>query len=290
MPPSKLKVPLLASYAVIRKWKQEHLDRLLLDDRVELLIDSGAFSAKNSGAEISLDEYMDFLFKNEKRLFGYIALDVIGDPVATEQNLNTMLKAGLKPIPVLTLTEGEERMNYLFTLSEWVALGGFRRPRKGAAPDDYIAMKMKWANGRHVHWLGYTRQPQLLAWKPYSCDSASWAGALMYGRVAVYMGNGRWRNFDKNEFHKKRLVLDLELMKRFSHYEIDTKDLLDERQWRNTNRGVTVVANLPAVSWVEYQQDILKKCGTRVFLALSSSHVLMNPIFYAIDWLERKLA
>lgn len=286
MPPFKLKVPLLASYAAIRKWKDEQLEPLLADERVELLIDSGAFSAKNSGAEISLDEYMEFLFKNEKRLFGYIALDVIGDPVATEQNLNTMLKAGLKPIPVLTLTEGEERMNYLFTLSEWVALGGFRRPRKGAAPDDYIAMKMKWANGRHVHWLGYTRQPQLLAWKPYSCDSASWAGGMMFGRIDLYMGRGRWTSFDRKEIYKNRINMNEGIMKRLVHYGYNVADLLVDKNWSSGGDGCSMINELPAKSWIEYQQDILKEAGVRVFLALSESNKFLTPIFRAIDFVE----
>ena len=279
-------MPLLASYASLRKWKDEQLEPLLADERVELLIDSGAFSAKNSGAEISLDEYMEFLFKNEKRLFGYIALDVIGDPVATEQNLNTMLKAGLKPIPVLTLTEGEERMNYLFTLSEWVALGGFRRPRKGAAPDDYIAMKMKWSNGRHVHWLGYTRQPQLLAWKPYSCDSISWAGGMMYGRVDMYLGRGKWIGFDRKEFFEKKLHLNREIMARLNRYGCGGFNLADDSTWRVSKGNGTMMKDLPARSWIDYQQDILSKIGTRIFLALSAGPEHLWAILKAIDFIE----
>jgi len=281
-----MKSPLLASYAVIRKWNTVALDRLLQDDRVEVLIDSGAFSAKNSGAEINLSEYMKFINDHKDRLFGYIALDVIGNPVETEINLKTMLDAGLKPLPVHTLTEDQERMDYLFTLSDWVALGGFRRPGKGSAPEHYIAMKMKWAAGRNVHWLGYTRQPQLLSWKPYSCDSASWASGMLYGRMSLYMGNGKWVGFNKEEFFKKNLLLNRDVYRRFDWYEFDYSILTNERAWRNT-RGKTIL-DLQTKSWIEFQQDILRIAGTRLFLAISSDPLHLVPIIEGINLAERR--
>ena len=87
--------PLLVSYHYFRKWPKADQE-LVLSGKTGAqgftwMLDSGAFSAKNSGAEINIDEYMGFLHKHGKVFTGgYVALDVLGDPVQTEKNLDIM--------------------------------------------------------------------------------------------------------------------------------------------------------------------------------------------------------
>jgi hypothetical protein len=60
------KLPLLISYAYLREEKPETIERILTNPLIELLLDCGAFTAMNAGAEISLSEYIEFiLFKRE---------------------------------------------------------------------------------------------------------------------------------------------------------------------------------------------------------------------------------
>jgi hypothetical protein len=85
-PEARAKFPLLVSYALVRD-KPEALRMFLDHPGVELLLDSGAFTALNTGQEIRLDDYMKFLDKWQDKLFGYLALDKLGDPKQTDENL-----------------------------------------------------------------------------------------------------------------------------------------------------------------------------------------------------------
>src|SRR5215213_5160494 len=194
---SRAKLPLLISYAYLRSERPENIERLLTHPYIELLLDSGAFTAMNAGVEIKLDEYIEFCLKWKDHLFGYMALDKIQDPATTEKNLHLMLEAGLHPIPVHVLGDDERRMDELFEMSSWVAMGGLRRPHRGPAPYSYIKKKMEWAKGRDVHWLGFTNKPMLEAFQPFSCDCSSWMAGAMYGRVAIYPGSGRWHPYKR---------------------------------------------------------------------------------------------
>src|SRR5262245_62890782 len=61
-------------------------------------MDSGAFSAANSGKVISLAEYIKVcheLLAKDKSLVEIFSLDVIGDPKASAKNTAAMWKAGI---------------------------------------------------------------------------------------------------------------------------------------------------------------------------------------------------
>jgi hypothetical protein len=111
--PSTPKLPLLISYAYLRE-EPATLERVMNHPDVELLIDSGAFTAMNAGSEIDLSDYIEFLHRWKDRIFGYMALDKLQDPVQTDRNLRIMLEAGLKPIPVHVLGDDGRRMDELF--------------------------------------------------------------------------------------------------------------------------------------------------------------------------------
>lgn len=276
------KLPLLISYAYLRDNSAETIERILTNPYIELLLDSGAFTAMNAGYEIKLDEYIEFLHKWRNNLFGYMALDKLQDPVTTDKNLRVMLDAGLKPIPVHVYGDTERRMDELFELSDWVALGGFRRPHRGPAPGTYVKLKMRWAKNRNVHWLGYTSKPMVQAFRPFSCDCSSWMSGAMYGRLAVYVGRGKWVNHTLSEMRKTRAYNLPELRRALSEYDIPLADYMDERQWHNGNSACElkardcVITKLPARSWVRYVLDLKQKFGTRLFIACHDEQV---------DWL-----
>ena len=71
-------------------------------------MDSGAFSAWKSGAQIDVTQYIATakeLLATDPTLSEVYALDVIGDHKATLKNVETMWEAGIAPIP--TFHEGE---------------------------------------------------------------------------------------------------------------------------------------------------------------------------------------
>jgi hypothetical protein len=246
---------------------------ILTHKGVELLLDSGAFTAFNIGETITLPEYLAFLRAHRRHLFGYMALDVLQNPDATATNLTIMRTEGFHPIPVHVFGDDQAKMDELFSWSEWVALGGFRRPHRGAAPAAYVKEKMGWATGRKVHWLGYASDKMLRAFRPYSCDVSSWASGAMYGRVPIYLGHGKWVSYTLQDVREKKPYLRGEVAAALDWYGITPDELLDERHWHNGNRKHELratdclIVKLPARSWVRYGWEMRTLFGPRVFLA-----------------------
>lgn len=272
-----MKFPVLVSYAYARKATARFAELANRPD-VELLLDSGAFTAKNTGEEISLGEYCRFLDEWKHKLFRYLALDVVGDPRATDVNLREMLRSGYKPVPVHVLGDDQRRMDELFEMSDYVALAGLRRPHKGGAPKEYVAAKMRWAAGRDVHWLGYVREPMIAAFKPYSVDSASWTAGQMYGVARIYTGSGRW--IDARFSTRSAILENKAAMRLLAAMGFASCDVNNPAAWRNGGPVERfLVPAITADSWVRYSVDIQRRYGTRLFLATAMPGE--HPLFTA---------
>ena len=69
----------------------------------ELIIDSGAFTAWNTGINISLDNYCKFLDSiSSLEPFHAVQLDVVGNPDETYKNYLNMRDRGYDVMPVFT--------------------------------------------------------------------------------------------------------------------------------------------------------------------------------------------
>ncbi len=278
--------PLLLSYAYVREYKPEQVEKWFTDPRVDVLLDCGAFSTKNAEKEISLEKYMAFVSRWGDHLFGYLSLDVLGDPKGTDDNLRTMLDAGLKPIPVHVLGDGQKRMDELFEMSDFVALGGLRRPNRGHCPRSYVKQKMEWAAGRRVHWLGYTREPLLRGFRPYSCDSSNFTGAERYGNVRVYLGKGRWWNTQRTDAKKKDLPLDVaKILLRLGYSADDWRnDDLWRRNAERDNKSMRFLTQQIVIdSFMRWVIELEEHCGVRAFQAATMIQKQPDYIWKGLD-------
>lgn len=89
---------------------------------IEIMADSGAFSAWKSGVEIKLEDYMTWLKKHDIKQ--YFNLDVVSDPIQTTINQLKMEQAGYKPIPVFHYGENWRMLRYYVDNYPLVGLGG----------------------------------------------------------------------------------------------------------------------------------------------------------------------
>ncbi len=280
-----MKFPVLVSYAYARK-NADEFALLANNPRIELLLDSGAFTAKNTGEPIRLEDYCRFLDSWKSKIGRYLALDVVGDPVATNANLAEMLRFGYKPVPVHVLGDDQRRMDELFEMSDYVALAGLRRPKKGPPPKEYVAAKMKWAAGRDVHWLGYVREPMIAAFRPYSCDSATWLNATLYGLMSVYFGRGRWRTYTRKTV--RDFISDRRAAGIVSKTGYSIRQLLDESVWKASQDCVPFAVAVD--SWVRYVIDVMERFGTKIFLACSLQQRDVSHLLASIEVHDRRLA
>lgn len=153
----------------------------------ELFIDSGAFSAKTKGVEISIGHYCKYI--KEVKPTQYAALDVIGDAVGSERNLKIMEQEyGLKPIPCYHLCEDYKHLVHMIKDHDYIALGGM----VGASKEKlvswldeawYIIMRDK--PELKVHGFGMTTIDILERYPWYSVDSSSMTAAYRFGQIST---------------------------------------------------------------------------------------------------------
>lgn len=203
--PSQLRVTLdvlwekrLYSYYYILVMERS---RQMGSKKVELFLDSGAYSAWAQKKEIDIYEYIDFIKKNRKLISVYANLDDITSAENTWKNQKIMEEAGLNPLPVFHYGEDEK---YLIRLLKdpkykYISLGGMVPVPNNKLVQwldrifsDHLTNK-KGMPRRKIHGFGLTSLRLMLRYPWFSVDSTSW---VVTGRMgAIYIPkrkNGRW--------------------------------------------------------------------------------------------------
>lgn len=185
-----------------------------IKNKVNIFLDSGAFSALTQGIEIDINQYIDFIKKHLDVLEVYANLDFIpGKNTAsskkisaekTLQNQRIMEEAGLSPLPCFHVGEPLEYLEYYIKNYDYIALGGMVGKQKSTLIpwlDMVFGKFICDKNGMpkvKVHGFGLTSLPLMLRYPWYSVDSTSW---VMTGRTgSIYVPryrNGKWA-YDEN--------------------------------------------------------------------------------------------
>lgn len=159
--------------------------------KVDLFLDSGAFSAWSRGVEIKIEDYIAFIKKHRKYLSLYAVLDVIGDPEGTLRNQHIMEEAGLSPMPCFHFGEPIRYLKKYIDEYDYVALGGMAK--MGNRPEmiefldkcfDVICDK-KGLPQVKIHGFGVTSIQVMKKYPFYSVDSTSWLMTARMGKIYV---------------------------------------------------------------------------------------------------------
>lgn len=174
---------------VSRVWLDNAFDRYLKEHRrkLNLLVDCGAFtywSLKKPTPDVY--DYMEWLNGLQCKPDSYFALDVIGNPVKTLENLRIMRKEGFSPIPIFQLGADWQDMSEYAAGADRVAFGGI------VGKQAHVQwMYENCPVPKRVHWLGVTNPGMMVRHKPTSVDSSNFQSALRFGQVYLYLGAGR---------------------------------------------------------------------------------------------------
>ena len=277
--PSEQKLNILVAYP----YMTPPVQKILMENQghIRFVLDSGAFTAWKAGKPIALDDYCRFIESLPFAPWRYFTLDVIGDPHASMQNYETMLKRGFKPVPIFTRGEDPSVLDDYYKTSDVVGIGGLvgTGGNKG-----FVNGIMRHVNGRKVHWLGFTSIDFIKKYRPYMCDSSSWSASIRYGRLNFYQGCGRFKMVGKKHFNPapSREILDL-----IAKHGIDRTAFAKKEHWINSgaNKAIQLIG---VRSWLMYSSDIEKNIGTKLFLAGSS----INDVQWFIDsfnWNKKRL-
>ena len=193
IPPSQI----LCSYHYFKK-KQDVVKECLRKN-YDVLIDSGAFSAANSGKEIDIREYCEFIL--ETGVVKYAGLDVIGDAKATRDNTEFMIKeCKLKPIPTFHMGSEISDLDALLGYP-YIALGGLVFSSGITSHCDAVwAHLLKKAPKIKVHGFGLTTIDLMERYPWYSVDSSSFKSCKRFGRHNNLWNGFNWKSFTEAEF------------------------------------------------------------------------------------------
>jgi len=181
-----------------------------MPDKINLFLDSGAFSAFTQNQKIDIQEYIKFIKQNEEHIEIYANLDVIGDAEGTLKNQNIMEKAGLDPIPTFHFGEDVEYLRYYLKNYDHIALGGMvpisNVDLQGWLDDifgNYICDKSGMPTVK-VHGFGMTAFTLMWRYPWYSLDSTSWLMTARMGGILVpQKSNGGY------DYRKSPLKIDV---------------------------------------------------------------------------------
>lgn len=190
----------LVSYAYFAGWEPETFTALGGD--LDLLVDSGAFTAFTKHRFIDLEAYIRWLRRMAPIVTQAISLDVIGDWKATRRNHEAMEDAldGVVPLlPAWHLGSPVEELHRLCSTYEYVAIGGcvpYARRPKVLMAHLVRAHRVAAEHGTKLHGLGITGRVSMSALPWTSVDSSSYAQVHMFGQIELADPNGHLNAID----------------------------------------------------------------------------------------------
>lgn len=199
---------LLISFYYLIPWEKHRSEYCYRD----WALDSGAFSAKNSGKEIDLNAYIDLaghMLETDKTLTEVFALDVIGDAEASIRNTETMHAAGVPAIPTFHYGSDESYLLHIAKEYPKIAVGGLvQQP---------LRERLEWAQQcfarvwpKKIHGFGMCGEKSLLSMPWHSVDATSWElGPCRFGSWKQY-GKMSVRGSTQNLRGEVQWYLDLE--------------------------------------------------------------------------------
>ena len=158
-----------------------------------IFLDSGGFSARNSGAEISVALYSAFIKRHGFKTYANLDLKETEDTLLNQKFLEAI---GLNPIPVYHMDEWLEKKESLLddyiAKYPYIAVGGVAGVRNTAnLIDKYLSFVFsKTQNKVKVHGFGMTALRIIKKYPFYSVDSTNWLNGGKFNDV-VRFRNGK---------------------------------------------------------------------------------------------------
>jgi hypothetical protein len=186
---------LLESYHYVHR--KSYVEKMR-KDKVQVFLDSGAFSAFTMGVNVDIKAYCRYVLENEdiiEKVGNSVCasvLDGIGDPLKTYENQKEMERLGVRALPCFHYGEDERYLDYYVANYEYITLGGMVPI---STPQLYHWLDRIWEKhltdgaGRpkvRVHGFGLTTMPLVERYPWFSVDSSSWVQVARVGGMMMY--------------------------------------------------------------------------------------------------------
>lgn len=185
---------------ILESWhyvgKQSYVNNMR-ENNARIFLDSGAFSAYTLGVTLSVEDYCNYIRRNEDIIrvedgcLMASVLDGIGDPQETFRNQMHMERLGVRPLPCFHAGEDERYLEWYVKNYEYITLGGMVGQ---SVKQLEIWLDHIWHNyltdgsgnpRLKVHGFGITSTPLMEKYPWYSCDSSSWIQAAAFGAIVT---------------------------------------------------------------------------------------------------------
>jgi hypothetical protein len=280
---------------------------------VDLMIDSGAFSAFMKGEKVNLADDIAFLKANSQWIRTYVSLDVIpGSPehpptdrerelaaIRSHANQQEMKAHGLTPLPVFHQGEAIYWLERMLRDGErYICISPreqSRRTEQRRWMDKAFAVLK--GTGVKTHGLGVTRPDFMQRYPWTSVDSSTWSKSAGYGRILVPKGNG-WGGFDYGTDPFVQKIGDLSPNNDFAHMGPTVRNHLVAfaKQAGVEGRDVSVLARLGCDSesrrrlWLHYFLEFQKVHPIKIVFATGPQQREFSALLTAMGCQNRLLS
>ena len=182
------KIRVLISYFYIKGQIYKMICKYKNDMIEEIILDCGAYSARNGNIALSISEYTKYLLMYGHHFDHCFNMD--DDFLNPDHNFtnqvfleNALPEGFRRPIPVIHDSENpfEEIEIYVDQGHDYIAVGS----NKKLDYDTWSKIKDRYPDLR-LHMFGNLNRKMLFKHKPYSADSASWAHNAGFGSIFYY--------------------------------------------------------------------------------------------------------
>jgi len=232
---ARLQDPRLPALLVSYVYLQQFLNNKHRYHYRDWVMDSGAFSAFNSGTEIRLQDYIDCckrLLVEDPTLTEVFALDVIGYEKESLRNTEEMWRQGVQAIPCFHYGEPWEFLLHISKNYPKIALGGLVG-QKVTERDKWIGQCFARIWPKRIHGFGLSGEETLMKFPFHSVDATNWEiGPCKYGV---------WRAFGKQRVSVRGSQQNLRA-------EVEWYLDLEQRVRERWKKEMTVLASIDAPS------------------------------------------
>lgn len=246
------------------------------DERINLMIDSGAFTiynAKTKNKKLNLDSYCNYLEEAQSNVEKYVMLDVIKNEKETKNNYQIMLDRGFNPMYVFTEYD-----------NNWSYLKDAVKNNKHLCVAGGVSNKGKWMLKRYqevykntnalIHALGFVSYPNMYKLPIHSVDSSSWIqSGQRFGSICYFDNGIKCLHYKDYLTQKKKLPYKLQLI--LENLQITPNEFIDLNNHKGS-RGIATIINV--LTYLEYQK-YSKRIGLNLFLAVGTDEQLKRIVY-----------
>jgi hypothetical protein len=259
------------------------LARLAATKNLEVLIDSGAYTAWRAGQVLSLPDYVHRIRGLPSTSWRYFSLDVVGDAEATVRNHLRLREQGLLPIPVFQ--RGGDVELLARTGDDLAGIGGLVGQ---SGTGGYLKRLSRSFPAARQHWLGFAATAFIAALRPASVDSSVLYDGVRFGRIAYYEGQGRFQDWRRRHFATAPPTAAIR--DRLASWGLDYRRLQRADEWRHLATRNTMLIQVPLAGYFVYAHELRQQTGTDYYISGITTDYKLEQVLFERDRLCQSCA